>query len=291
MLQFIVNGIIAGCIYALVALGFSLIYGTARFFNFAHGAVYTLGAYLAYTFCVPLSLPFPLAVFLAIALSSLAGAGIEFTIYRPMRKRGSSSLILLISSLGLLIVMQNIISLVWGDATKSIRASSAGEGFDIFGARITTIQLVIVFTSCGLTLLLRFFLDKTLLGLRLRAVAGDRELSQVMGIDPDKSILLSFALGSILAAAAAILISLDTDMTPTMGFYALLMGVAAAIIGGVGEISGALLGGLFVGLVQNLGVWKLPTEWQDAIVFAVVILFLLVKPQGFLGTPLKRTEA
>jgi branched-chain amino acid transport system permease protein len=280
MLQFIINGIIAGSIYALVGLGFSLVYSTARFFHFAHGAIYTLGAYLTFTFLVVFGISFPVSIFLAICVSAIIGTGIEFLIYRRMREQGAGNLSLLIASLGLLIVLQNLVSLVWGDETKTIRSGLVSEGFNILGARVTSIQVIIIAVSCSLAVLLWFFLHKTFLGIKLRAVANDPDLSKIHGIDSNKIILLAFFLGSILAAGAAILISLDTDMTPTMGFYALLMGVTAAIVGGIGKIWGALLGGLLIGLIQHLGVWKLPTEWQETIVFIVLIL----------GSPLKRTE-
>jgi branched-chain amino acid transport system permease protein len=122
----------------------------------------------------------------------------------------------------------------------------------------------------------------------LRAVANDSELSSALGLNSGRVIAVAFALGSALAGVAAIFIAYDTDLTPMMGFRAILMGVVAVIVGGVGSIPGALVGGLFVGLAQHLGVWKLPTQWQDAIVFLILIVFLVLRPQGFLGKPLKR---
>ena len=156
------------------------------------------------------------------------------------------------------------------------------------GARITRIQAIIICASVTICLLTWATLRLTSAGRRIRALANDPYLSTIVGVDTDRIILLVFMIGSGIAGAAAILISLDTDITPTMGFTALLMGVVAAIVGGVGNISGAIVGGLFVGLAQHLGVWKLPTEWQDAIVFAILIAFLLARPQGFLGKPMRR---
>lgn len=287
--QFIVNGVIAGSVYALVALGFSLIYGTVRFFHFAHGAIYTLGAYLAFSFFVMFHFSFVPSVVIAVVLAGLVGMAIELVIYRPMRRRKASNTVLLVASLGLLIVLQNVISLVFGDATKTIRQGSFGPGYDVVGARITSIQAIIIGVSIGLCLLTWVILRFTRFGRRVRAVANDSNLSAIVGVDTDRVILLAFAFGSALAAGAAILISLDTDITPTMGFGALLMGVVAAIVGGVGSIPGAMLGGLLVGLAQQLGVSKLPTQWQDAIVFLILIAFLIARPQGFLGKALKST--
>jgi branched-chain amino acid transport system permease protein len=162
------------------------------------------------------------------------------------------------------------------------------EGLPIFGAKITPIQITIIIVSACLLALCWAFAKKTRMGKVMWAVANDPELARVVGIETDQVILFTFILGSALAAIAAILISLDTDMTPMMGFYALLMGIVAVIAGGIGSIPGAALGGLLVGMAQHLGVWKLPTQWQDAIVFVILILFLLLRPQGFLGKPLRR---
>lgn len=285
--QLLVNGLIAGSIYALVALGFGLIYATTRFFHFAHGAVYAVGAYLAYSgwlLGLSLYISFPLAVLGA----AILGALLEIGVYRPLRKKGASSLILLLASLGLFIVIQNLISLIFGDDTKTIRSGAVTEGLPLFGARITPIQITIIVVSGLLLALCSVFVKKTKIGKAMRAVANDPELARVVGIEADQVILFTFVLGSALAAVAAILISLDTDMTPMMGFYALLMGVVAVIAGGIGSIPGAALGGLLVGMAQHLGVWKIPTQWQDTIVFLILIFFLLFRPQGFLGKVVKK---
>jgi len=285
--QLLINGIIAASTYALLALGFGLIYSSTRFFHFAHGAIYTTAAYLAYT-CWLLGLSLYVAIPLAVIGTAMLGALIDVGIYRPLRKKNASSLILLLASLGLFTIIQNLISLIFGTDTKTIRSGAVTEGLPIFGARITPIQIAIIIVSALLILLCWVLMKKTKIGKAMRAVANDPELAQVVGIESDRVILFTFALGSALAAVAAILISLDTDMTPMMGFYALLMGVVAVIAGGVGSIPGAALGGLLVGMAQHLGVWKIPTQWQDTIVFLILIFFLLFRPQGFLGKAVKK---
>ncbi len=285
--QLFVNGLIAGGIYSLVALGFGLIYSTTRFFHFAHGAVYAAGAYVTYA-CWLSGLSLYVAIPVAVIGTSILGALLDIGIYRPLRQRGASSLILLIASLDLFTVIQNLISLIFGDDTKTIRSGPVTEGLPLFGARITTIQITIILVSAVLLISCWAFMKKTKMGKAMRAVANDPELARVIGIESDRVILFTFALGSGLAAVAAILISLDTDMTPLMGFYALLMGVVAVIAGGVGSIPGAALGGLLVGMAQHLGVWKIPTQWQDTIVFLILIFFLLFRPQGFLGKAVKK---
>ena len=281
--QLLLNGIIAGSIYSLVALGFSLIYQTTRFFHFAHGAIYTFGAYFAYLFYIQLGygriVAFPLACVGAMVL----GAGCEVLVYKQMRKRKATDLTLLIASLGLYTLLQNIISMAWGDDTKTMRTGEVVEGHAVLGARITDVQIMVIAATVILITLMTLILTQMKFGKTLRALANDSELAQLSGINSDRYILYAFSIGSFLAAVAAIMISFDTDMTPTMGFNALVMGVVAVIVGGIGSLPGAALGGLLIGLAQNLGVYWLPSKWQDTIAFVILILFLLLRPYGILG--------
>ena len=286
--QSIANGIVAASVYALIALGFSLIYGTTRFFHFAHGAVYTAGAYLAYALIVQSHAPLWAAVPAAVVLASLLGMLTEVGVYRPLRKRSAGTLVLLIASLGLYVGLQNLISLFYGDGIRTMRTGPVREGIAVLGARITPIQLLTIAAAVGLFVVVGLALAYSRLGRALRAVANDPELARVAGIDTDRCVLFAFGLGSALAAVAAILISLDVDITPTMGMNALLMGVVATIIGGVGSIPGVALGSLLLGLAQHLGVWKVGSEWQDAIAFAVLVAFLLFRPYGVFGRELKK---
>ncbi len=281
--QLLLNGIIAGSIYSLVALGFSLIYQTTRFFHFAHGAVYTFGAYFAYLFYIQLGYGRIVAFPLACVATMVIGVGCEVLVYRQMRKRKATDLTLLIASLGLYTLLQNIISMVWGDDTKTMRTGEVVEGHEVLGARITDVQIMIIVASVLLITLMALILTQMKFGKTLRALANDSELAKLSGINSDRYILFAFAIGSFLAAVAAIMISFDTDMTPTMGFNALVMGVVAVIVGGINSLPGAALGGLFIGLAQNLGVYWLPSKWQDTIAFVILILFLLFRPYGILG--------
>lgn len=286
--QLIINGIISGSIYILIAIGFMVIYGTVRFFHFAHGIVFTAGAYLTYLFKVGLGWPLFFSIPVAIGLSAVLGSLIEFAVYRPLRHKEASPLILLLASLGIYIVLQNILSLVFGDDTKAIRYGMVEEGIHFVGARITPIQITIIAVSLLLLVSCFLFLKYTKIGRSMRAVANDPELSSMSGIDTDRVILFAFVLGSALAGIAGILVALDVDMTPTMGMRALLMGVVAVIIGGVGSIPGVALGALLLGMAQHLGVWKISSQWQDAIAFVILLIFLLFRPQGFLGRKVKK---
>lgn len=288
--QLLLNGILAASIYALVGLGFALIYNTTRFFHFAHGVVYTAGAYFTYALSVLMGLPLFLSIIISVGLTTLLGILMEISIYRPLRKKEANSLVLLIASLGIYIVLQNLISMIFGDDTKTIRSGEVKEGINIFGAYITPIQITIILVSCFLIIATYLILSKTKMGKMMRAVANDPWLADASGIESDRVILFTFATGSALAGIAGILISLDIDMTPTMGLHALMMGVVAVIVGGVGSIPGVLLGALLLGLAQHLGVWKISSQWQDAIAFVILLIFLLFRPQGFLGRKIEKSE-
>lgn len=207
--QLLLNGIIAGSLYSLVAVGFALIYQTTRFFHFAHGAIYTFGAYFAYLFYIQLGLDQLIAFPLACIATMLLGVMLEVAIYKPMRDRKATDLTLLIASLGLYIVLQNIISMIWGDDTKTMRTGEVVEGHAILGARITDIQIVIIVTSLVLITLMALMLSQMKFGKALRALANDPELARLSGINSDRYILYAFAIGSFLAAVAAIMISFD----------------------------------------------------------------------------------
>jgi branched-chain amino acid transport system permease protein len=282
--QLIINGIIAGSIYALVALGFTIIYRTVKFFHFAHGVVYTAGAYFAYTLFTFLHLHFVLCFLLAALFSAILGISIDKLVYYPLRLRRASNMILLLASFGVFIFLQNLISLIYGNQIFVLRTGPIKEGYKIFTAVITPTQITILVVSILLMFLLWFFIQKTKLGKAMRAVADDPLAASVVGINPDKIILASFAIGSALAGAAGVLISLETNLEPTMGFSALLKGIIASIIGGIGSIPGAVFGGFFLGLVENLGIWKIPSIWKDFISFAILIIFLLIRPYGIFGT-------
>ena len=288
--QIIINIIIAWSIYTLVAISFALIYQTTLFFHFAHAVIITSGAYFAFLFIQILGWSYYAAIPAAVFLSLFLGVLMEFFIYKPLRGKKASAIILLLASLGIYIVLQNLISMVFGDDTKSIRTWEVKEGLNVFGAYITPVQIIIVAGSFLLILTVAGYLSMAKTGKAMRAVANSQELSKFSGIKSDKIILISFAVGSALAGIAVILVSLDVDMTPTMGLNMLLMGIVAMIIGGVGSIRGIVLGSLLLATVQNLAVWFISSQWMDAIAFGLLLVFLLFRPQGFFGKKLKKAE-
>jgi branched-chain amino acid transport system permease protein len=290
--QLLLNGIIAGAIYALVALGFTVIYRTVKFFHFAHGIVYTVGAYLAYSVISGQS---SVAGWVLAAVAGIVGAGIlgvviNRAVYYPLRQRKASNLILLLASFGVFIFIENLIAMIYGNQILTIRTGPIREGYHIGSAVITQIQIWILVVSCLLMVFLWWFIQKTKIGKAMRAVSDDPVASSVVGINPEQTILASFAIGSALAGAAGILISLETNIEPTMGFAAILKGIIASIIGGIGNIPGAMFGGFFLGIAENLGIWKIQAGWKDAISFAILIIFLLLRPGGIFGIKAGREQ-
>lgn len=280
--QLALNGVIAGSVYTLVALGFTIIYRTVKFFHFAHGVVYTAGAYIAYTFAISLGLNFLVSFFLATVLAAILGLLIDKLVYKPLRQQKAPNLVFLIASFGVFIFIQNFIQLIYGAQILTLRTGPIEEGYQIFSAVITPIQVMISVVSVILMFALWLFIQKTKMGKAMRAVANDSVGASVVGIYPEKTILQAFAIGSAAAGMAGILISLETNIEPTMGFSAILKGIIASIIGGIGSIPGAMLGGFFLGIVENLGIWKIQAGWKDTIAFAILIAFLLFRPGGIL---------
>ena len=206
--QLVVNGIIAGSIYALIALGFSIIYRTVKFFHFAHGVVYTAGAYLAYTFAISLGFDFLVSFFLATVLAAVLGLCIDRFVYSPLRQHKAPNLVFLIASFGVFIFIQNLIQLIYGAQILTFRTGPIKEGYEVLAAVITPIQIMILIASVVLMLALWAFVQKTKMGKALRAVADDSVGASVVGIYPEMTIRTAFAIGSAAAGIAGILISL-----------------------------------------------------------------------------------
>jgi len=280
--QLLANGLVNGCGYALVALGFAFVYNTTRIFHFAHGAVYALAAYVFYSFFVQWGFPLVLAVGATLLLIAAFGVLIDELIHAPLDERGTSMLIHLLSSIGLYTVVVNVIALLYGNQTK-VLSSGVGTTYSFGGVTLVRIQVVTVITAVVVLGAVFVVLWKTRLGKMLRAMRDDPELVAVMGVNPSTLRRTVFALGSGLAAVAAILLGLDVGIDPRIGMSAILNGAVAVIIGGMGKFEGAVLGGLLIGLLQALVVWQASAQWQDAITFVVLILFLLFRPQGILG--------
>ena len=280
-LQLILNGIIAGSIYALFAVGLTMVYGVFRFINFAHGELIALGAYLALLFTQTLfSLPIYYAVLPALVLTIAIGLAQERYVYRPLRHGNRISL--LIASIGLSYLLRNAIRIIWGSdlMTYGLKPTRglAFAGLSITGTQISMMVAAVLFLGG-----LYFLFTRTMLGKSLRAVADNMELAAIMGINMKRVSLAVWSLASVFAGVGGILLALDTSLEPLMGLTNMIKAFAAMLLGGAGNVWGALLGGLFIGIAENVGVAFVSPGYKDFISFAIIILVLLFRPKGLFG--------
>ena len=281
--QLIVNSIIAGAIYGMVALGFNLIYGTAKFFDLGYGVMTAVGAYTVFYSSKILGFGIYPSIILGILVAGLVGFIVERIVYQKLRSKKATSMVYIVASLGILTLLQAIIAILFTSQFQVFPETISNRTFEVFGGIITGVQVIILglglLIMFGLVLLLKF----TKFGKAIKAVSDDEEVSKIVGIDTNSIISKVFFIGSAIAGLAGILVGFDTGIEPTMGFSLLLKGVIASIVGGVGNIYGGILGAFFLGFIENFGIWKISGEWKDAISFTVLIVFLLFRPQGILG--------
>jgi branched-chain amino acid transport system permease protein len=281
--QLIVNSIIAGAIYGMVALGFNLIYGTAKFFDLGYGVMTAVGAYSVFYLSKILGLHIYLSILVGILFAGLVGFIVEKVVYQKLRLKKATSMVYIVASLGILTLLQAVIAILFTSQFQVFPETISSRTFEVYGGIITGVQLIILVLGLlimfGLAMLLKF----TKFGKAIKAVSDDEEVSKIVGIDTNSIISKVFFIGSAIAGLAGILVGFDTGIEPTMGFSLLLKGVIASIVGGVGNIYGGVLGAFFLGFIENFGIWKISGEWKDAISFTVLIIFLLFRPQGILG--------
>lgn len=288
--QLLLNIFISGSLTFLVSLSFSYIYYPARFFHIAQAAVITLGAYFAYLFSQIFHLSLFIAIPLAIITATFCGVLCEVVVYRPMRESNSSLLSYLIASIGLYVVMQNCISLAFGDDSKPLNLGEVSVGHSVFGAYVTTVQLITIIGSIMLFIGTLMFTNNTLVGKSIKAISVNPELSNIYGINTNKVVAWSFVIGSALGASAGILSGLQTNITPTMGFSILLYGIVAMVIGGVGSMRGLLGGAVVVATSQHVVAHYFDPRWMDAVAYIILIFFLMWRPLGFSGKRLRKVE-
>lgn len=282
--QLILNSIIAGSIYALIALGFNFVYGATKFFNLAHGVMAAIGGYAVFYFAKTLGLNLYFAVILGVALAGIVGYGLDKFIYLPLRKRKASNMVLLVASLGAMTALQAVIAILFTSRFKTISQNIGTQKlFEVLGGVITQTQLIIILVTALILAGLVFLLYKTQFGKAVRAISDDEEVARIVGINTNKIIGYVFFIGSALAGLAGILVGFDTGIEPTMGLGLLLKGVIASVIGGVGNIYGGVLGAFLLGFVENFGIWKISGEWKDAIAFTLLIVFLIFRPRGIMN--------
>jgi branched-chain amino acid transport system permease protein len=285
-IQIILNGLITGATYAVIAVGFSLVYKVYKFFFVAHGAIVAAGAFTFYSFYQLLRWNPTVAILGALFVSVTLSSIIEVGVHRPLRKRKATSLLLFLASSTVFILIQNILLFFFGPSVRAYKFELQ-TGMTVAGAIITPTQLLIISSSVLTFVVLHLVLNKTKIGKSMRAVSDDSLGASVVGIDPERTYLLTVNLSAVLACIAGILISLEQDLRFDIGLYAMLAGIVASVIGGVGNVTASIIGGLMVGIIENISVWFVPTGYKRVITFVILIAFLLIRPQGLLGHSIK----
>lgn len=285
MVQFIqqfINGMSLGSIYALVALGYTMVYGIIKLINFAHGEMYMIGAFFSFYLITILKLPFFVALFISMALVAVLGFFIERIAYKPLRN--ATRIAALITAIGVSFLMQYTTMFLVGADTKVFPEVFVNKNYYLFSIKISFEQILIFVITAALMVALQALVNKTRIGRSMRAVSTDKEAAALMGIDVDKTIAITFALGAALAAAAGTLVGMYYNtISPLMGVNPGLKAFVAAVFGGIGHIRGAMLGGFVIGLIETMVIGAGYSLMKDAIVFFVLILVLIIKPSGLLG--------
>ena len=286
ILQQLANGLILGSVYALLALGYTMVYGIIKLINFAHGDIYMIGAFMGYYLINTLHLNFFVALILSMVGTAILGVVIEFLAYRPLRN--STRIAALITAIGVSFLLEYGMVFFVGANTRSFPQVIKTVRYTIGPVSISNIQLMILGISILLMVGLQFIVQKTKMGKAMRAVSVDSDAAQLMGINVNRTISFTFALGSALAGAAGVLIALYyNSLEPLMGMTPGIKSFVAAVLGGIGIIPGAALGGFVIGLLETFATAVGLSDFRDAIVYAILIIILLVRPAGILGKNVK----
>jgi branched-chain amino acid transport system permease protein len=281
-LQQMVNGLSLGSIYALIALGYTMVYGIIKLINFAHGDIYMIGAYIGFAATTYVHLGFFPALILSMIVCAILGMIIERVAYKPLRN--SSRITVLITAIGVSLLLEYSMMFFVGAEVRSYPKVLTNHLFHFGGVRVNMQQIYILVTAVALMILLQYIVTKTKTGKAMRAVSIDKDAAQLMGIRVDKTISITFAIGSAFAGAAGVLVGLYyNSIDPLMGMMPGLKAFVAAVFGGIGSIPGAMIGGLAIGIMETLVAGYGNSMYRDAAVFAFLILILLFKPSGLLG--------
>ena len=282
LIQTLISGLSLGSIYALIALGYTMVYGIAKMLNFAHGDIIMVGAYTVITSVLTLNLPPAVAILVSILVCVVLGVTIEFLAYRPLRQ--APPLSVLITAIGVSYLLQNLALLIFGSEQKATPTIFKLPTIELGGVYIDGITLITLVVTAIIMICLTLFIAKTRMGKAMRAVSEDKGAAELMGISVNRTITITFAIGSALAAVAALFYGMSyIYIRPTTGSMPGIKAFTAAVFGGIGSIPGAMLGGILMGVIEQLSKTYISTLWSDAIVFGVLVLVLVVKPTGLLG--------
>lgn len=286
MLQQLINGLILGSVYALLALGYTMVYGIIKLINFAHGDIYMMGAFIGYFLITKYHMNFFVALVLTMVLTAILGVVIEFLAYRPLRN--STRIAALITAIGVSFFLEYSMVRLVGANKHAFPQTLTTVKYNLGPVSVTNVQLIILGVSIFLMLALQFIVQKTKMGKAMRAVSVDSDAAQLMGINVNSTISFTFALGSALAGAGGVLIGLYyNSVDPLMGMVPGIKAFVAAVLGGIGIIPGAAVGGFMIGLLETFSVSIGLASYKDAVVYAVLIIILLVRPAGILGKNVK----
>ena len=284
--QQLVNGFTLGLIYALIAVGYTMVYGVIELINFAHGEIYMLGAFLTLSF-LSTGMPLVLAVILAMLAVAAIGVLLDIVAYRPLRE--APRLAALITAIGMSIFLQNLAMIIWGSRPlpfprQALPAFFGEPAFSFSDVTISWMQVIIYVVALLLMVALNLIITKTRIGTAMRALAQNRTAAALMGINVNRVISFTFALGSGMGAVAGVMVSMYYNtMYPTMGYLAGVKAFAAAVLGGIGSVPGAMLGGVVLGIAETLGAGYISSPYRDGVAYAVRILVIIFRPSGFLG--------
>lgn len=290
-LQLLVNGLSLGSIYALLALGYTLVYGILRLINFAHGDIFMVASYAAVFAAVALGLPadpslfkFALVLLLSMLAAATLGLAVERFAYRPLRRQPRINL--LITAVGVSLFLENLAQLVFGSSPRVVPALlPEAPSLNLWGVQVSGVDVTVLMISFALMLLMERFIHRTKTGMAMRAVAHSHEIAALLGIPVDTIIALTFALGSALAAAAAVLFGIKYQQTDAlMGVMPGIKAFVAAVLGGIGNLRGAVLGALIMGVAESLVIGYGGSSWRDALAFGILILILIFRPAGLFGS-------
>ena len=282
LIQTLISGLSLGSIYALIALGYTMVYGIAKMLNFAHGDIIMVGAYAVITSVLTMNLPPVVAILISILVCVVLGVTIEFLAYRPLRQ--APPLSVLITAIGVSYLLQNLALLIFGSEQKATPTMFQFPTLEVGGVYIDGITLLTLIVTAVIMIALTLFIAKTRMGKAMRAVSEDKGAAELMGISVNRTITITFAIGSALAAVAALFYGMSyIYIRPTTGSMPGIKAFTAAVFGGIGSIPGAMLGGILMGIIEQMSKTYISTLWSDAIVFGVLVLVLVVKPTGLLG--------
>lgn len=282
IIEQIINGLRTGSIYALIALGYTMVYGIAKMINFAHGDIIMVGAYTLYVATTGLKMPVIPAILFTIVICAVLGITIEKVAYKPLRK--APALAVLITAIGMSFLLQNVALLIFHANPITFKSVINVKSISFAGVTVSGVTIVTLVVTLICMIALTIFINKTKAGSAMRAVSEDRAAAELMGINVNRTISMTFAIGSALAAVAGIMFVCQyQSIKPTLGALPGIKAFVAAVLGGIGSVPGAMLGGILLGLIESISKAYISTELTDAIVFGVLVLVLLVKPSGLLG--------